>query len=212
MKKQDKTAIFARVSTEAQDNDRQVKELTALADAKGWHVVETITETASGAASRANRAGLRRLLELASAGSIRRVVISEVSRLGRNVADGVNVLNELSAAGVTVYIANIGIETLLPDGRENFMFKPILLTLLGFAEMEREQIRERVKSGLEAAKKRGQKLGRPAGSAKEAADLLSQYRGLASDLKSGLSIRKAAKVHDVSPTTVQKVKAALLAA
>jgi DNA invertase Pin-like site-specific DNA recombinase len=212
MKKQDKTAIFARVSTEGQDNDRQVKELTALAEAKGWHVVETITETASGAASRANRAGLRRLLEMAAGGKINRVVIAEISRLGRNVADGVNVLNELSRAGVCIHIANIGMETLLPDGRENFMFKPILLTLLGFAEMELELTRERIKSGLKAAQKRGQKLGRPTGSGKEAADLLSQYRSLAADLKSGLSIRKAAKVHDVSPTTVQKVKAALLAA
>jgi DNA invertase Pin-like site-specific DNA recombinase len=209
-----RVAIFARVSTNdgRQSNDRQTSELNKLCRQNKWQVVETITEDISGAKDREQRAGLTKLIKLAQSGRIDKIVISEISRLGRKVSDGIKVIEEITEANVSIYIQNIGMETLLSDGKPNYMFKPILLTLMGFAEMEREQLRARVKSGLENARRKGKTLGRPKGSTQSERDLLRKYSGLKRDLESGLSIRKAAKLHDVSPTTVQKVKLAMEAA
>ena len=154
------------------------------------------------------REGLQQLFDLARRRKIRKVIITEVSRIGRNVSEGVQIIENLTAAGVSIYIQNIGMETLLPDGRTNFMFKPILLTLIGFAEMERELLRERICSGLETARKNGKTLGRPKGGETND-DVLQKYPGIVRELRSGLSVRKVAKICDVSPNTVQKVKQAL---
>lgn len=210
-----KVAIFARVSTNdgRQDNDRQTGDLLALAAQNGWHVEQTITEEISAAKCNDQRPGLQELLKLARSRKIKKVIVTEISRLGRKVSEGLQVIEELSKNGVSVYVQNIGIETLLSDGRENYMFKPILLTLMGFAEMERELLRDRVKSGLEAAKRRGKTLGRPTGSSKNEREIVKEYPAIVRALKAGeLSIRQIAKLNDVAPNTVMKVKRALAGA
>jgi DNA invertase Pin-like site-specific DNA recombinase len=210
-----KVAIFARVSTNdgRQDNNRQTGDLLALAAQNGWQVEQTITEEISAAKSNDQRPGLQELLKLARSRKIKKVIVTEISRLGRKVSEGLQVIEELSKNGVSVYVQNIGIETLLSDGRENYMFKPILLTLMGFAEMERELLRDRVKSGLEAAKRRGKTLGRPTGSSKNEREIVKEYPAIVRALKAGeLSIRQIAKLNDVAPNTVMKVKRALAGA
>lgn len=207
-----KVAIFARVSTNdgRQDNDRQTGDLLALAEQNGWIVEQVITEEISASKTNAQRPGLQELLKLARSRRIKKVIVTEISRLGRKVSEGLQVIEELSANGVSVYVQNIGIETLLSDGRENYMFKPILLTLMGFAEMERSLLRDRVKSGLENAKRRGKTLGRPTGSSKSDGEIVKEYPAIAKALKIGdLSIRQIAKLTDVSPNTVIRVKRAL---
>ena len=206
-----KVAIFARVSTNdgRQNNTRQIEDLTEFCKNQNWQVVEVIKENISGATANDKRPELQKLFSLAKARKIKKVVVTEVSRLGRTVSDGIKVLDQMHEAGVSIYIQNIGMETLLSDGRPNFMFKPILLTLIGFAEMERELLRERIKSGLKAAKKAGKKLGRPEGKETSSA-ILAKYPKVVKEIRTGnLSIRKIAKICDVSPSTVQKVKAVL---
>lgn len=207
-----KAVIFARVSTDdgRQDNDRQLFDLRDLCAANGWEVAHEITERISGAKSNDERAGLQKLLKVARIGKVQKIVVTEVSRLGRSVSDGVQLIEELTKAGVSIYIQNIGMETLLHDSRPNYMFKPILLTLMGFAEMERELLRDRIKSGLAKARRKGKRLGRPKGSSQSDNELLTKYPAVVKELRDGhLSVRKIAKLHDVSPTTVQKVKAAM---
>ncbi len=207
-----KVAIFARVSTtDRQTTDRQVNDLRALCANNAWTVVETITEQVSGAKANSDRAGVQALFDLARRRSINKIVVTEISRIGRNVSESVQIIETLTACGVSLYIQNIGMETLLADGRANFMFKPILLTLVGFAEMERELLRERIKSGLDTARRRGQKLGRPTGVTETTDEVLDKYPRIVRELRAGMSVRKAAKICDVSPNTVQKVKQALTA-
>lgn len=204
-----KVAIFARVSTKdgKQTTDRQINDLKSFISSQSWTVSETITETISGAKKNDNRAGLQKIFALAESGKIQKIVITEISRLGRKVAEAVKIIDRLHAAKVSIYIQNIGIETLLPNGKENFMFKPILLTLIGFAEMERELLRERILSGLETAKKNGVKLGRPKGSKLEDATFLQKYTKVVRKIKEGkMSIREIAAVCECSTFTVQKVK------
>jgi DNA invertase Pin-like site-specific DNA recombinase len=206
-----KVAIFARVSTtDKQTTARQVNDLRDLCANNGWTVVATITEHVSGAKSNDDREGVQELFALAQRRQISKVIITEVSRIGRNVSEGVQIIDRLTASGVSLYIQNIGMETLLADGRPNFMFKPILLTLVGFAEMERELLRERIKSGLETAKRAGKKLGRPTGVVESSDELLAKYPAVVRQVRSSaLSVRQIAKLCDVSPNTVQKVKQAL---
>ena len=204
-----KVAIFARVSTtDRQTTDRQINDLRDLCAKQSWTVAETITEHVSGAKSNTDRAGIQELFALAQRRAVQKVVVTEISRIGRNVAESVQIIETLTAAGVSLYIQNIGMETLLADGRANFMFKPILLTLVGFAEMERELLRERIKSGLDTARRKGKKLGRPAGATETADDILAKYPAVVRNIRTGLSVRKIAKICDVSAGTVQKVKEA----
>lgn len=208
-----KAAIFARVSTSdgRQDVSRQVADLRDLCKKNNWTVAEVITEEISGAKRNNQRAGLQELFTLATSGRIDKVVISEVSRLGRTVRDGVEIIERLNDCGVSIYIQNIGMETLLSDGKPNFMFKPILLTLIGFAEMERELLRERIKSGLENAKRKGKTLGRPKGKRtkqdfQEKVRTKPEYKRAARELRAGQSLRNAAAIAGISVNTVRKIQ------
>jgi DNA invertase Pin-like site-specific DNA recombinase len=204
-----KVAIFARVSTtDRQTTDRQTNDLRDLCAKQGWTVAHVVTEHVSGAKANNARAGVQELFALAQQRSVKKVVVTEISRIGRNVTESVQIIETLTAAGVSLYIQNIGMETLLADGRTNFMFKPILLTLVGFAEMERELLRERIKSGLDTARKKGKKLGRPEGATETTDDVLAKYPAVVRQIRCGLSVRKIAKICDVSAGTVQKVKQA----
>ncbi len=208
-----KVAIFARVSTtDRQTTTRQINDLRALCAKQSWTIVDTITEHVSGAKANSEREGVQQLFELAQRRSVDKIVVTEISRIGRNVSESVQIIDRLTAAGISLYIQNIGMETLLADGKPNFMFKPILLTLVGFAEMERELLRERIRSGLETAKRKGKKLGRPTGVTETTDDVLAKYPAVVRQLRSGQSVRNAAKICAVSPNTVQKVKQALQAA
>ena len=76
-------AILVRVSSDRQENTRQVNELRAVAEAKGWTVAEVCRETITGKADAGDRHGLRRVEELAAAGKIKKVMVHEISRLSR---------------------------------------------------------------------------------------------------------------------------------
>src|ERR1700739_1080531 len=76
-------AILVRVSTIKQETARQVSELKAYAETKGYDVVEVCEETISGTAENGQRHGLRRVEELARTGKIKKVLVHEISRLSR---------------------------------------------------------------------------------------------------------------------------------
>ena len=75
--------IIVRVSTNKQETARQVQELEKLAKERSWRVVEVCEETISGSAKLEERPGLMRALELAQAGTIKKVLVHEISRVAR---------------------------------------------------------------------------------------------------------------------------------
>jgi len=85
----------------------------------------------------------------------------------------------------------------------------MLSILMQLARIEREFLIQRVKSGLNHAKSMGKVLGRPKNSVMDQQDFLKKYKNLSADLQNGLSVRKAAKIHEVSLNTVLKVRKAL---
>ena len=201
--------IYARVSSsgDRQSTGRQVADLRAFAEKEGIEVVGEFEEHGSGA--REDRPELLRCMEFLKGGGCSTLLVSEISRLGRTVKGVVNTIDELTKAGVNVYVQDINLWTLLPDGSENPMAKVILTVLALGAELERKSIVGRLNSGRERAKEKGVKMGRPEGSKMLDKDFLAKYPEVAKKLRKGLSIREVAKICGVSSTTVQRVKKAL---
>lgn len=204
-------AILVRVSTAKQETARQISELRAYADAKGYEVVEICEETVSGRADEAERAGLHRAEELARAGTVKKILVHEVSRLARRNSIAHKFVESLEDCGVSLYWHAQGIETLLPSGKRNPAAGIMLALLAEMARGEVDTLRERINSGLAEAKRNGVRLGRPPGSALESADFVSKHRDIVRLISAGQSIRNAAKITGKGISTVQRVKLALAA-
>ncbi len=201
-----RTVIYSRVSTSSQSLKRQINELRELSSSKGWEVTKAYGEVISGAAKNSQREELSQRLKDGRAGKVKRVIISDVSRLGRNVLEALKTVEELHSFGISIYILNMGLET-LTNGKKNPLTEVMLTTMLSFAQMERELIRERVKSGLEEAKRSGKTLGRPKGR-KGKKSLKEKYSKELKTLKANenLSLREAAKLTGLSVNTIRKLK------
>jgi DNA invertase Pin-like site-specific DNA recombinase len=154
--KTQRCAIYARVSTDDQTADNQLRELRAVAGRAGWHVVEEFIDHAiSGAKGRDERPAFDRLLKAAARRQIDLVAAWSVDRLGRSLQHLVSFLDEIHSSRVDLYLHQQGIDTTTPAGKALFQMCGV------FAEFERSMIQERVKAGLARAKASGKTLGRP---------------------------------------------------
>lgn len=149
-------AIYTRVSTDEQDNERQVRELEDYARRCGYDVVETVVEVASGA--RNDRKGRAKVMQLARTRCIKAILVSELSRWGRSTEDLLHTLQDLAAHEVSL-LALSGMTFDMSSATGKLM----VTILAGVSEFERELLRERINSGLKNAKAKGVKLGRPPG-------------------------------------------------
>ncbi|CAA7393828.1 recombinase family protein [Chryseobacterium fistulae] len=196
--------IFVRVSKRDQDYQRQIEDLRTIAKTKGVKIVKEISEKISGIKKNIERGGLLELLNLAKNRAIDIVLVQEVSRLGRSTVEVLKVLEELSNLGVNVYVQNFGIET-MKKGKRNPVAQFMFTLLAEFARLERETLRERILSGIDEARRKGKKLGRPDGTQEDKAAFLKKYPLVTRNLRLGISIRKTSKICDVSINTVRKV-------
>jgi DNA invertase Pin-like site-specific DNA recombinase len=201
-----RVAILVRVSSSKQETNRQVTELKQYSATKGYGIVEVCQETISGQANDDERDGLRRIEELAAAGKIQKVLVHEISRIARRNSVAHRFVETLEQHGVSLYWHAQGIETLLPNGRRNPAAGIMLALLAEMARSEHELLKARIASGLAEARRRGQKLGRPAGTRLTATALLQKHRDVVRLLESGQSIRNTAKIAGKGISTVQRVK------
>lgn len=202
-----RAVIYARVSStgDRQNTDRQIVDLQSYAERAGLEIVEIYQEKASGAKD--DRPVLAECISNLMEGQAGNLLLSEISRLSRTVKGVVNTLDQLAKAGVNVYIQDIGLNSLLPDGSENPTTKMMLTILALGAEMERNNIHNRMESGRRLAYERNpEKFGRPKGKKRPEDEILSKYPEVVKKLSKGLTIAETAKICGVSPTTVQKVK------
>jgi DNA invertase Pin-like site-specific DNA recombinase len=204
-----KAALYTRVSTKKQNTDRQVTELQAYAQKQGFEVVLVICETVSGSVKKVDRPGLEQVLDLARRGEITEVVSLELSRLGRNAMDVRQIIFDLIELGVCTHIVNRNLRSLDGKRRKDSIVMMLLGVLADLAEMEKEQLVERINSGLDEARRKNKTLGRPKGSTLSPKELLELYPGVVKDLNGGLSLRKTAAFRKVSLDTVQRVKKVL---
>ena len=185
-----RVAIYARVSTTDQTLDPQLDVLRRHAHARGWDHSEFTDHGHSGRKS--SRPGLDALLAAARKREVDAVAVAKLDRLGRSLVHLLAILGELEDLGVAFISLDDGIDTHTAAGR-------LFMQIRGaFAEYETALIRERTVSGLDAARRRGKKLGRP-----RVMDATQVAR--ARRLKSaGRSVRYIAEMLDVSPATAHR--------
>lgn len=203
-----KAVIFVRVSKKDMDYQRQIADLQEMAKSKGYQVLEVITEKVSGIRKSKDRPSIQHLMKLAKSGEVETVLVSEVTRLGRNTREVLNVVEDLTELGVNIFIHTYSLETIV-NGKRNPVAQLLVTLLAEVGRLGREFLIERTRSGLEQAKRNGKVLGRPVGTRKNSSIVLDQYKGVVKSLKKGLSVRESAKVNDVAINTVMKVRRAL---
>ena len=201
-----KVCIYARVSTQGQDYQRQLSELREYASRMNYEVVREFSEKISGAKSVAERQALTELLDYAAANRIDKVLVYECSRISRRAIDFLQVIEQLTQKKVSVYILQNGLETLMADGSVNPIAQLVLGIIGQFNSMERSLIRSRMSSGYQHFRSNGGKVGRKEGYKKSDEQMRQQYNKELSLLKKGLSLRNIQAITGTSINTLRKLK------
>lgn len=198
--------IYARVSTNGQEFDRQIAELRQYADRMGYEVVMEFSEKISGAKKVEERAALVELLSFVEAHHVDKVLIYECSRLSRRAVDFLTVIDTLTNLNISVYIHQNGLETLLPSGAPNPIAQLVLGILAQFNSMERSLIRSRMESGYNHYRSLGGRVGRKEGYRKSDKQMRTQYQNEIKLLRKGLSLRNVNAITHTSINTLRKIK------
>lgn len=190
-----RVAIYCRVSTTDQSCERQQRDLLEYAAVLGYEVVGVSKETASG--RKEHRIERDKVMALAQSRGIDAILVTEMTRWGRSTIDLIETLQSLHSWGVSL-IAQTGFQFDLntPQGRL------IAHLMASLAEFERDLVRERVRSGLAAAKARGQKLGRQPGHRVKSDKLAPKVLKM---VEQGYSYRQIASTLHLSKTTVNDI-------
>jgi DNA invertase Pin-like site-specific DNA recombinase len=153
LKKPKRVALYLRVSTSEQTTRNQRRELHAVAERHGWHIVATYEDAGvSGAKGRDECLGFDQLMTAVARREIDMVAAWSVDRLGRSLTDLLTFLTDLHAKGVDLFLHQQGLDTSTPSGRAMFQMLGV------FAEFERAMIRERVMAGLARARSHARKV------------------------------------------------------
>ena len=203
-----KEVIYARVSSTngTQDYTRQVNDLTELAAHMDWSVEEVFAEKISGAKKNIERIALSNMISFVQSHKIDKVLITELSRLGRDTLQVLETLEILNNEQISVHIQNYNIETLNEDKTVNPMSQFLITILAEVARMERKTIRERVASGYENYRKAGGKVGRKQGYTKPVEAIREEYAKDIQLLKKGYSLRNITAITSTSINTLRKIK------
>lgn len=198
-----RVAFYARVSTDGQSVENQLDELAEVAKRHDWQVVAVYADRGiSGTKGREARPEFDNLLNAISRRDIDMVAAWSVDRLGRSLQHLVPFLTDLQAKGLDLFLLRQGLDTSSPSGRAMFQMLGV------FAEFEAAMIRERVRTGVARAKRKGTKSGRAIGRPK-----LDPQRedAIRKALLAGAGILKVAKSLKVGTGTVSRIAGVLRA-
>lgn len=190
-------ARYVRVSTGNQNVARQLE--------KSYPDEKIYIDIISGAVPFGKRPMGKNVLEDIKTGRITYLTVSSIDRLGRSLFDILSNIELLNQGGITLKVENLGLESLI-DKKPNSAFKLIISVMANIAEMERTTILERQAQGIAIAKAQGKYKGKIKGSVESDDSFLKKHNEVVKNLKKGTSIRDVAKICNVSPSTVQKVK------
>jgi DNA invertase Pin-like site-specific DNA recombinase len=201
-----RVVIQARVSTNSQDYKRQIEELQDYSKMMNYEVVAIFEEKISGGKTNEERPELMKMINFIKSNKIDKVLCWELSRIGRNTIEVLKTIQLLNDNCISLYIKNHNIETLNDKCEINPMSQFLIQILTSVSEMEKTQIRQRIKSGYESYRKNGGKVGRKEGFKKDNKTLLTEHKDVVKLLKQGYSVRKTMKLTDKSSGTIQKIK------
>ena len=203
-----KAVIYARVSSigDRQNTDRQISDLMDYVDYQKLELSKVFEEHISGAKKNSERPILQQAIEYCKANGVAILLVSELSRLGRNAFEVLATVKDLIDSGINLYMQKEQLTLLDAEGKPT-MFAPIMIaTLSTCAQLERENIKFRLNSGRKLYIERGGKLGRKVGSIKTTEQKREEYRDIISYLKRGYSVRNVAKLSGKGISTVQRIK------
>lgn len=203
-------AILTRVSKESQSFERQINDLRTYAIKNDYTILGEYNEKITGAAKNHDRKAWKDLMRMVEAKKIDKVLVWELSRLGRNTLEVLKTVDALHEHGVSLYIQNYNIETLNVDGTLNPMSQLMVTMLAEFSRTERALIQQRLESGYRKHIENGGTVGRKKGSRMTTSQLVNKHQDVVKYLNKGRSIRETATLSSVSTRTVQKVKKALV--
>ena len=200
--------IYARVSSigDRQNTDRQVSDLLDYVKYQNLEISKIYEEHVSGAKRNTERPVLQDAISYCKSNRISILLVSELSRLGRNAFEVLATVKDLIDSGINLYMQKEQLTLLDKEGKPT-MFAPIMIaTLSTCAQLERENIKFRLNSGRKLYIERGGKLGRKVGSIKTTEQKREEHKDIISYLKRGYSIRNVAKLTNKGISTVQRVK------
>ena len=200
--------IYARVSSvgDRQNTDRQVSDLLDYVKYQNLEISKIYEEHVSGAKRNTERPILQQAIEYCKQNSVSILLVSELSRLGRNAFEVLATVKDLIDSGINLYMQKEQLTLLDAEGKPT-MFAPIMIaTLSTCAQLERENIKFRLNSGRKLYIERGGKLGRRVGSIKTTEQKREEHKDIISYLKRGYSVRNVAKLTNKGISTVQRIK------
>ena len=204
-----KVVILARVSTDKQEYNRQVVELTDYCNKMGYEVMKVFANKVSGAKKNEDRSEIMEMLAYIEENKIDKVCVLEISRLGRNTLEALKVIELLNEKKICLFIKNYNLETLDAKGNVNPITSLICTILLEISSMERHTIIERMASGrdqyIAKCRATGKKMGRPSTYRKSDDTMREQYKKEITLLKQGISLRNINAITGTSIATIRKL-------
>ncbi len=203
-----KAVIYSRVSSEGnrQDTERQTNELIEYANKMGYELVGVYEEKVSGFKKNEDRPIFSRMLEEIERGTIDKVLVWELSRIGRSVIQSLQNIQLLTDKKVSIYIKNFNLETLNDDKTPNSLSMFMVQILFSVANMEAQLTKSRMVSGYRNHIKNGGKVGRKMGSIEPEEETIQKHTDILKLLKKKLTIRQISGLTNKSTNTVLKVK------
>lgn len=203
-----KVVLILRVSTQKQEYDRQLQELSAFCNERGWEIDKVFANKISGTKKIDERPEILEMLEYIKTHDIEKVVCLEISRLGRSTLEALKIIELLNENQVCLHIKNYNLETIV-NGKINPVTSLICTILLEISSLERSQIIERISSGrtqyINKCREQGIKMGRPSTYRKSDDEMRTQYSREIQLLRKKISLRNINKITSTSVGTLRKL-------
>lgn len=190
-------ARYVRISTANQNVARQVE--------KSYPNEKIYVDIISGSVPFCEREMGKEVLADIIKKNLTYLTVTSIDRLGRNLIDILGTIELLNEYEINLKVENLGLESLV-NKKPNSAFKLIISVMANIAEMERTTLLERQAQGIAIAKAQGKYKGKIKGSVESDVSFFRKHSEVVKNLKKGTSIRDVAKICNVSPSTVQKVK------
>ncbi len=203
-----KVVLFCRVSStnDRQNYDRQINDLTQLAANQNYHVAGVFAEKVSGAKKNCERKELTNMIEFVNDKCIDKVLVTELSRLGRDTLQVLQTIEILNQNKISLYIQNYNIETLTPEKEINPMSQFLVTILAEIARMERKSISSRLASGYQNFRNSGGVVGRKSGFRKSDEVMKDEYAEEIKMLKKGYSYQHINQITRTNKNTLTKLR------
>ena len=207
MEERTKIILYYRVSTSAQDYSHQQAALRKYAKTHHYEIVKEFGEKISGGKKIEERAAIRELLDFVKTNKVDKVVVYEASRLSRRQIDFLSIIEQLTELGVSLYILQNGLETLLPDKTPSPISNLVLGLMSQFNSLEKTLIRARMSIGYEHHRASGGRVGRKVGYRKSEDEYRLTYDREIALLSKGNTLKDVRAITGTSINTLRKLKA-----